>query len=246
MERAAMNHTTAQKGAVLRDDARAAADGLPPLENGDRLTRPEFERRYEAMPQLKKAQLIEGVVYMPSPVRQRHHSRPHAMIVTWLGTYCAATSGVELGDNATVRLDLDNEPQPDALLRLERGGTSRISEDDYIEGPPELVVEVASSSASVDLHAKKEAYRRNGVQEYLVWRVRDREVSWFALREGRYELLGAGEEGVLRSEVFPGLWLVVEALLAEDLPRLLAGLEPGLASAEHGQFRQRLAAAHRA
>ena len=39
-----------------------------PLEHGDHLTREEFERRYEAMPHVRKAELIEGVVYMPSPV----------------------------------------------------------------------------------------------------------------------------------------------------------------------------------
>ncbi|MEM9926784.1 MAG: Uma2 family endonuclease, partial [Cyanobacteria bacterium P01_D01_bin.50] len=114
---------------------------LPPLENGDRLTRYEFERRYQAMIQIKKAELIEGVVYVASPVRATKHSRPHAKIITWLGTYSAASLGVDLQDNATVRLDADNEPQPDALLRIETeaGGNSRISEDDYIEGSPELI-----------------------------------------------------------------------------------------------------------
>jgi Uma2 family endonuclease len=144
---------------------------MPPLENGDRLTRAEFERRHAAMPRLKKAELIEGVVYMPSPVRFKKHAKPHAVLVTWLGTYEAATSGVELADNATVRLDLDNEPQPDALLRIlpEAGGQSDDSADDFVEGAPELVAEAASSSASYDVHEKKRAYRRNRVQEYLVF-----------------------------------------------------------------------------
>jgi Uma2 family endonuclease len=142
----------------------------PPLEAGDHLTRCEFERRYEAMPEMKKAELIEGVVHMPSPVRLQSHAEPHASIMAWLGVYRASTPGVRLADNATVRLDLDNEPQPDALLRLEpaAGGRSRVSEDDYLESAPELVVEIASSSASYDLHEKLRVYRRNGVQEYVV------------------------------------------------------------------------------
>src|SRR3989442_5306630 len=113
---------------------------IPPLEPGDRLSRSEFERRYEAMPQLKKAELIEGVVYMPSPVRFRRHSRPHADFITWLGFYRAHTPGVEAADNSTARLDLDNEPQPDAILLIDPayGGQARISEDDYIESAPEL------------------------------------------------------------------------------------------------------------
>jgi Uma2 family endonuclease len=130
--------------------------GLPPLENGDRLTRDEFERRYEAMPHLKKAELIEGVVYVPSPVRYRHHGAPHAHLISWLGQYAAGTPGVAVSDNSTVRLDLDNEPQPDGLLLIDPAceGQARFSPDDYIEGSPELVAEVASSSVSYDLHAK--------------------------------------------------------------------------------------------
>lgn len=129
---------------------------VPPLENGDRLSRHEFERRYQAMPHLKKAELIEGVVYVPSPSRFRSHAQPHARLMTWLGVYQASTHGVELGDNPTVRLDLDNEPQPDAVLLIDRraGGRSRLSEDDYIEGAPELIAEIAASSAAYDLHDK--------------------------------------------------------------------------------------------
>ena len=152
-----------------------------PLQNGDRLSREEFERRCAAMPHLKKAELIEGVVYLPSPVKQKDHGKPQTHLVTWLGTYEAATPGVEAGDNATVRLDLDNEPQPDSFLRIVPEGLaqSRIGKEGYVEGPPELVAEVAASSASYDLHAKLHVYRRTGVREYLVWRVLEREIDWF-------------------------------------------------------------------
>jgi Uma2 family endonuclease len=215
---------------------------LPPLENGDRLTRYEFERRYEAMRDVKKAELIEGVVYMGSPVRIVNHGRPHAGIMTWLGVYWAATPGVDLADNTTVRLDLDNEPQPDALLRLDEsaGGQSRLSEDGYVEGAPELIAEVAASSASIDLGDKLRAYRRNGVREYIVWRVYNRRLDWFRLREGEYVSLEADAEGVVRSQVFPGLWLSVPALLEGDLMRVLAVLQEGLNTPEHGAFVERL------
>ncbi len=131
-------------------------DAIPPLKNGDRLTGAEFERRYDAMPELKRAELIEGEVFIPSPVRQGGHSHPHTRLVTWLGTYETDTPGVEAGDNGSIRLDMDNMPQPDAFLfiRPERGGRARISEDDYIEGAPELVAEVASSSVGCDLGKK--------------------------------------------------------------------------------------------
>ncbi len=214
------------------------ATRLPLLESGDRLTRAEFERRYAAMPWLKKAELIEGVVYVGSPVRVEVHAKPHGMLVTWLGTYAAATPGVELADNATVRLDLDNEPQPDALLRLEpaAGGHSRTSEDGYVEGPPELVVEVAASSASIDRHTKLHVYQRNGVEEYLVWQVLDRRVEWFALQEGAYAPLPADERGVVRSRRFPGLRLAVSALVAGDLATVLAEQQAALGTPEHTAF----------
>jgi len=207
----------------------------PPLENGDRLTRIEFERRYAAMPQVKKAELIEGVVHMPSPVRLEEHAGPHADMMAWLGHYRAATPGVRVGDNATVRLDLDNEPQPDAVMFIEpgRGGQVRIADDGYIERAPELVAEIAASSVSIDLHAKLRAYRRSGVREYLVWRVQDRAIHWFELHEGDYRPLEPDADGIMHSAAFPGLWLDAASLLGGDLATVLQVLQRGLDNAEH-------------
>jgi len=214
------------------------------LEAGDQLTRDEFERRYAAMPGLKKAELIEGVVYMPSPVRVRRHGSPHAKIITWLGHYQARTPGVEVADNATARLDMDNEPQPDAMLFIapELGGQVRISPDDYVEAAPELVAEVASSSASYDLNTKRHAYRRSGVQEYIVWRVLEQQLDWFILRGGRYEPLAADDRGVVRSATFPGLWLDPAALLRGDLAATLQVLDEGLSTPDRAAFATRVAA----
>ncbi len=186
-----------------------SAQSTPPLENGDRLTRAEFERRYDAMPHLKKAELIEGVVYMPSPVRFERQSSPHFDLIGWLALYRAATPGVRGGDNGSIRLDLDNMPQPDAFLLIlpSHGGQARISADDFIEGAPELIAEVAASSVSFDLHAKLQVYRRNEVREYVVWRVEDQTFDWFILREGQYERLPLVPSGLYQSEVLPGLWL---------------------------------------
>ena len=192
------------------------------------------------MPQLKKAELIEGIVYVASPLRFRSHGTPHAYVMTWLGTYVSVTPGVELGDNPTVRLDAENEPQPDGLLRLERRGQSIISEDDYVEGAPELIVEIAASSAAYDLHEKKDVYCRNQVQEYLVWQVYDRAFSWFCLQNGQYVSLQPDAAGFLRSRVFPGLWLNPTALIAGDLAIVLAGLQQGLTTPEHQIFVQTL------
>ncbi|MCT7955136.1 Uma2 family endonuclease [Laspinema palackyanum] len=214
----------------------------PPLESGDRLTREEFEHRYDVAPDIKKAELVEGVVFVPSPVRANRHGNPHAIMMAWLGTYWMATPGVGFYDNATVRLDEENEPQPDALLRLEPavGGNSWISEDDYIEGSPELIVEIAASSASYDLNDKLNAYQRNGVQEYIVWQIYENKLDWFILEEGRYVSLVPDEQGILRSQVFPGLWLSVEALQQKEGATLNAILQQGLQTAEHQEFVQRL------
>ncbi len=217
-----------------------AVQEVPPLENGDILTRPEFERRYEAMPHVKKAELIEGVVYMPSPVRHEGHGRQHFTLNWWFGGYIAATPGVEASDNATVRLDLDNEPQPDVLLRITDSGQSLVDAEGFLNGPPELVAEVASSSVAYDLHQKLHTYRRHGVREYLVWRTQEHALDWFVLREGRYERLPLAEGGIYKSECFPGLWLDAAALLRNDLATVLKVLGEGLASPEHQEFIQRL------
>jgi Uma2 family endonuclease len=152
---------------------------------------------------------------------------------------------VETADNSTAHLDLDNEPQPDAVLLIDpaRGGQARISEDDYIENAPELVAEIASSRVSIDLTTKLHVYRRNGVREYVVWRVLERAVDWFVLRNGQYELLGPDAEGLLRSETFPGLWLDVPALLRGDVASVLAAVQRGLTSLEHNAFVVRLSRA---
>ena len=223
----------------------ALAINILPLTSGDRLTRREFERRYAAMPENFKAELIEGVVYVASPVRFTSHGAPHTHIITWLGVYCAATPGVSMGDNTTVRLDPFNEPQPDVLLRLEpkAGGRSHITPDDYIEGPPELIVEIAASSAAYDLREKKIVYQRSGVREYLIWQIYEQRLDWFYLHEDEYEPLLPGADGITRSYAFPGLHLDTTALLAGDLARVLSTLQAGLTTDQHAAFANRIRAA---
>ncbi|MDJ0555279.1 MAG: Uma2 family endonuclease [Microcoleaceae cyanobacterium MO_207.B10] len=215
---------------------------LPPLENGDRLTRPDFERRYQAMPELKKAELIEGVVYMASPLRFTPHAEPHGRLITWLGVYQATTPQVQMGIEPTVRLDIDNEPQPDGVLFIswESGGNSTLSDDGYLEGAPELVIEIAASSAAIDLGDKKRAYRRSGVREYIVWQVFDQKIDCFSLDDGDYISLIPNERGIIYSAVFPGLWLDVAAMLQGNMQQVLAVLQTGISSAEHQEFVQKL------
>lgn len=208
------------------------------LEPGDHLSRAEFERRYDSMPDVKKAELIEGVVWKGSAVRFTQHARPHACLMLWLGQYWNATPGVEFADNATVRLDELNEIQPDGVLFIntKQGGNSRISEDDYLEGPPELVAEIASSSVSFDLHVKKQLYQRHGVKEYIVWRVLDRAIDWFILRNDQYQPLLLQQQGYLESETFPGLRLEPAAMANLEMPTVLKVLQEGLASQVHASF----------
>lgn len=215
---------------------------IPPLENGDRLNRLEFERRYQFMPPQKKAELIDGVVYMTAALRYRSHGLPHSYLMTWLGSYAANTPGLELADNATVRLDLDNEPQPDALLRIktELGGQSRISEDDYVEGPPELIVEISGSTVSYDLYNKLTIYRRHGVKEYIVWRVYDQEIDWFILEAGEYVKLPINDLGLIESRIFPGLVLSVDDMLKGNLAKVLGILQAEINSEIHRSYCQKL------
>jgi Uma2 family endonuclease len=218
---------------------------IPPLQNGDHLTLAEFERRFDATPNLKKAELIEGVVYMPPPVSV-DHGKPHGILAALLVIYSAATPGTDCGSDASVRLNQKNMPQPDAYLMILSGwgGQSRISEDRYIEGAPELVGEVAVSSASYDLHDKLEAYRRNHVREYIVIRTLDSAIDYLILRGETYDRLLPDQQGIWRSECFPGLWIDGKSLLAGDTPAALDVLNRGIASPEHAEFVKRLAAKH--
>ncbi|RIK78815.1 MAG: Uma2 family endonuclease [Planctomycetota bacterium] len=222
----------------------SAPSGVPRLQNGDRLTRIEFERRYLAMPEVKKAELIEGIVYMPSPVRIVH-GEPHATLAGWIVYYASKAPGLRFADNSTCRLDGANEPQPDLMLMLpaSAGGAARIDEDNYVSGSPELVCEIAASSVSIDLHAKKNAYERNGVQDYIVWRIEDGAIDWFELVDGRFQPLAADEKGRFRSKAFPGLWLDAPAMLSRNLAKVFAAVDEGTSTPEHAAFAKRLAEA---
>lgn len=203
---------------------------LLPLESGDRLTREEFHRRYCARPDIRKADFVEGIVYVPSPARFEQHNKPQTLMIMWLNVYAAATPGVEAGGDATIFLSATSEVQPDALLfRVDPPGNARLDERGYIEGAPELIVEVAASSASYDLHDKLDAYRRAGVEEYIVWQVFEGRILWLRLRDGEYVPLEPDAHGIIGSEVFPGLRLNVTAMLAGDRAAVLAALPSGAA-----------------
>lgn len=192
------------------------------LETGDRLTREEFHRRYELRPDLKKAELIDGVVYVPSPV-SAPHAEPHASLMGWLVAYVATTPGLRLFDNATVFLPPNEEVQPDAcLLRVDDPDGASVGPDNYIHGTPLFVAEIATSSVHHDLHTKKDAYQRAGVPEYLVWQTGAARIDWFALDAGIYVPLAANRRGIVESRVLPGLRLDVTAMLAGNLAAVLA------------------------
>ncbi len=220
-----------------REEQRDPSEGerLPLLIPGDHVDRATFHARYKAMPGETFAELVGGVVYMPP--RYAPHGKAHSELISWLVGYKAGTPGVEALDNATILLADDGEPQPDGCLIIapERGGRTRL-EGDCIAGAPELVAEVAYCSAAYDLYSKKRDYERAGVREYVVVILREQQVRWFALRRKQFAALAPGEDGVLRSEVFPGLWLDPAALLRRDTNAVRATLEQGLATPEHAEF----------
>jgi Uma2 family endonuclease len=210
---------------------------LPPLRNGDRLTSAEFERRYHAIPDLKKAELIDGIVYVNEPSTM-WHGQAHADITGWLGFYRMGTPHLICSVLGTVRLDRKNQVQPDVHLRIAAkcGGQSRVDEDGFVEGAPELIAEVTYSEVSYDLHEKLEVYRRSGVREYVVWRLEDEAIDWFTLRDGQFVQLNPCPNGLLRSEIFPGLWLDPADLIRGNLGSLYEIVKKGQATPEHETF----------
>jgi Uma2 family endonuclease len=196
----------------------------PPLEAGDHLSVAEFMRRYEASPNIRKAQLIEGIVHMPSPVNASFHAEPDSLIQGWLFTYSLAHPELKVFPNASLYLDGENVVQPDAILcSPKKGGRVWLDEVGYLHGAPELVVEVSSTTTSIDLHTKLRAYQRNGVGEYLVWLVKDKRVLWYELVEGEY-VVKKEQAGKLTSRLFPGLVLDVKALLKLDKAKVVRAL----------------------
>jgi Uma2 family endonuclease len=223
-------------------DSSSPPPALPPLENGDRLDQKTFHARYEAMPEDCRAELVGGIVYMPSP-QKVPHSKAQQLVVRWLDEYAEATPGTEALSNNTQILGPDSEPEPDACLFIapEYGGQVYVDEGDYLNGPPELIVEVSSSTESIDLHRKKDDYQKAGVREYVVLALRTRRVFWFAHQRGKYKDVPPPADGIFRSRAFPGLWLDVEALLRAERRRVLAALRQGLAAPEHAAFVAKLA-----
>ena len=230
--------------ALSQDDTREIDWQMrPPLESGDRLSRAEFHRRYTMHPEIKKAELIEGVVIVGSPVHAQH-SESHADIATLLGYYRAHTPGLRLADNQSVIIDNENEIQPDLCVRIDApiGGRVERTEEGLYVGAPEFVVEVAASSSSYDLHSKLNIYQRNGVQEYLVLLAYEREVRFFRLADGEYVLVEPDETGVLRSRVLPGFWFRSDWFWEGRVAELIQLVEEGMASREHREFVDMLAA----
>lgn len=214
----------------------------PELRSGDRMNRAEFHRLYENTPKHFKAELIGGTVYVASPLGRAHANR-HGHLGMLFAAYELNTPGTESGDNATVLLGEESEPQPDLLLRIlpDFGGQSATDRHDYVQGAPELIAEVAHSSRSIDLHAKRADYAHNGVREYLVLSVKDHRLYWFDLPSARE--LSIGSEGIIRVQSFPGFWINVEALFESNYKGLMATFHQGLATPEHAEFVRRLAAA---
>jgi len=222
---------------------RAKALLIPHLVAGERLDAATFHERYQAMPPATRAELIGGVVHMPSPVSPDHGFESFG-VGAWLGYYAARTPGLRGEENTSTRLDPSGEVQPDHNLRIrpEFGGQSGTARE-FIIGAPELVVEVARSSRRLDLGVKRTQYERAGVCEYLVLALDPNEVFWFVRRSGVFERLKPGEDGIYRSEVFPGLWLDPAPCLDGDLTQLIAVVDLGLVSPEHAAFVNRLATA---
>lgn len=224
--------------------SRPIPSRLEPLElhTGDRMTQKEFHAAYERTPEGFKAELIGGIVYVASPLKLRH-GNPHLHFGSIFAVYEGATPRVEASDNTTVILGELAEPQPDLFLRIlpEHGGQSKTTSDDYVEGAPELVAEVAVSSRSIDLHLKRKDYADYGVLEYMVLCVRERQFRWFDLRANQE--LSLDSDNICRAKTFPGLWIDSDALFARDYARAMTILQQGITTPQHAEFITRLAAA---
>lgn len=220
--------------------ATAFEPEVAPLNPGDKLSRAEFLRRWEAHPEIKNAELLGGIVYMASPVSVQHGDR-EGQLGGLFFVYNVATPGTASGHNTTT-LMLDDAAQPDVNLRIlpEFGGGSWL-DGNYLSGVPELLAEITRSSVALDMHVKLELYQEAGIPEYLAILLHEKEIRWHVLVDGKYQRLPPDADGIWKSRVFPGLWLDGQAYLNNDMPQVLARLQEGIASAEHQAFVAELA-----
>ena len=188
---------------------------------------------------------MDGIVYVMSSRVTVPHAVSHFDLIGLMGAYCVPTPGIAGCVGGTVRLSAECEPQPDVSLRIleSHGGQSRIDEDYFIAGAPEMIAEISYESLNYDTDIKRPIYEREGVREFILWRVEDQIVDWYVLRDGTYELLVPDENGIVRSEIFPGLWMHAEAMARRDMGAVARVLQQGLASAEHAEFVRKLAVA---
>lgn len=216
---------------------------VPPFQDGDVLDQPTFHSLYETTPSGFRAELIEGIVHMASPVQLRHGG-PSGKVSQWLGAYADEVEGTFAYNEITAILGPSDEPQPDhSLLVLpEAGGQTRENHGGYLLGAPELAVEIANTTTLIDLHAKKAMYERYGAREYIVVEAKRKTVHWFTRRGEKFVPLLPDIDGILVSKVFPGLWLAPAALFDRSAKRLLATLQLGIASPEHAKFAAKLRA----
>ncbi len=224
---------------AARQHRRSPYDQEAGLANGDQMPQEEFHRRYQAYSEDTKFELIAGTVYMASPLRSPHGY--FSVLLAWLfESYSVETPGVQALHDATILLDEDNEPQPDLTLLVlpEFGGKTTLTPGSYIKGAPELICEIAHSTQAIDLHQKKNAYRKAGVGEYLVLSIEEGEVAWFDFKARR--AITPNSEGISKSRIYPGLWLMIPALIAQRRNDLMATLRSGLESPEHAAFVKRM------
>ncbi|MDQ2945200.1 MAG: Uma2 family endonuclease [Acidobacteriota bacterium] len=208
---------------------------------GDRLSREEFLELWEQMPRMKFAELIDGTVYMPSPLSLDHGGRD-GQVQLLFGIYAARTRVCKLATNCTW-LVLESAPQPDAALwLLPRYGGRTTVVDGLASGAPELIAEICHSSRSYDLGPKLSLYQRAEVPEYIAFLIKERRIEWRILEQGSYRVQNPDHQGILRSRIFPGLWLDENAYWEDDSARMLEVLEAGLRSEEHAEFLRRLRA----
>ena len=216
---------------------------IPPLRDGDRLDREEFHRRYEAMGEGAWAELIDSVVHLDRVPGDYTSGRTRATLSGWIGSYRLHTPNLQAAIHLTTFVDTRNVFQPAVSLMRSDTARQRLGKDGYLRGSPDFACEVREGGdGCVDLNAKRLAYEQAGLGELLVvlldkpWRVR-----WLSLVHGAFaDVHPDPADGLFKSRVFPGLWLDVDALFADDLQRLSAAVERGCATPEHAAFVERL------
>ena len=188
-----------------------------------------FEEYLDSLTEESKGDLFDGLLYMQTPPSDAHEEI-FGFLFDILRNYVLEKNlGVVRGSRTAIRFAEEHGTQPDIVFIS--NARRHLIYPYYIDGAPEVVVEILSpSTRKLDRGKKMALYAENGVLEY--WQVdpEDQTAKFLRNNDGVWAPMPVGGDGIFHSEAISGFWLNVQWLFTEEplsglkiVPTILAG-----------------------